>query len=173
MLRETIVRAELRCFRAVRGSGCPGLVRFEERAGNVGYLEAEFSQQTSDFGGFFLIKVDNDIIPQASQLDVSQAELLGCNFQSVTEILKWLLVSGNEEALDPNRQTSEDAVAPPRAAESGTARRWPKIRGMATKSGASTIRPVFASGFPECKGDNWLLTSCFGFVDLSFSPLIA
>jgi len=38
---------------------------------------------------------------------------------------------------------------------------------------SSAIRLVFASEFPEWKGDNCLLTRNFGFVDLAFYSLLA
>src|SRR3989454_5032209 len=98
LLRETIVRAELRRFRAVLGSGCSGPVCFEERAGNIGYLKAKFLQKPPYFAGFFFIQVNNILVPQASQLHIIQAELLGSNFKGVPQILTDLV--GDDRKLE-------------------------------------------------------------------------
>src|SRR3989442_943192 len=100
LLRETIVRSELRRCRAVLGSGCSGPVCFEERAGNIGYLQTKFLQEPPYFAGFFFIQVNNVLVPQASQLPIIQAELLGSNFNCVPQILTHLA------ATDPKLETA-------------------------------------------------------------------
>src|SRR5712664_3309813 len=99
LLRETVVRAKLRRLGAVFRSGCSGPVRFEKRAGDVGYLKTKFSQEPPYFGGFLFIEVNDVLVPRASQLDVTQAELFRSYFQGVTEVLSDLI--GDDRKLEP------------------------------------------------------------------------
>jgi hypothetical protein len=49
----------------------------------------------------------------------------------------------------------------------------PESGKYAVERAPQSVRRIFASEVPECKGDNCLLTRGSAYVDLSFSGLIA